>query len=316
MTGTIPRGRVGFVCTNYNNAAFTAGAAASLRRPGRGADVPIVVVDNASGDADRTALRALEASTPDVRVVYSEANLGYFPGLNLGLHTLRTEFPDVAYVVIGNNDLVFPEDFIERIARYADVFEKWAVVAPDLVTPDGIHQNPHVLHPISPVRRVVWELFYGSYKLAVLISAAARVTRRFTVREENAPGSQLYQMAQPVEQGYGACYILGPEFFRHFTEFFAPTFMMQEEYFLYEQLRTIGQLTYYDPRFVVEHHGHATTRLLGSRRKWELARDAHKVYRRFRSMREADQRRWIASTLAPGTPERDTRGYARDAARQ
>jgi GT2 family glycosyltransferase len=172
--------------------------------------------------------------------------------------------------------------------------DKWAVVAPDLVTPAGIHQNPHVLFPISRLRKAIWDLYFLSYGTAVLLKHAIRLTRRMHVRTENDPAAQLYRAAGPIEQGYGACYLIGPAFFSHFSQFAAPTFMMQEEFFLYEQLRNIDQLTYYDPRFVVMHHGHATTDKLPTRRQWSIAHAAHGVYKRYLRMSRAEQRAFIA----------------------
>jgi hypothetical protein len=69
--------------------------------------------------------------------------------------------------------------------------------------------------------------------------------------------------------------------------------MMQEEFFLSEQLRRINQMVYYDPRFVVQHHGHATTDTLPSRRHWEISRDAHSVYKRYLAMAHGERARFI-----------------------
>src|SRR6185437_6492043 len=108
----------------------------------------------------------------------------------------------------------------------------------------------------------------------------------------------------PIEQGYGACYLLGPVFFKHFSRLWAPTFLMQEEFFLYEQLKEIDQLTYYDPRFVVFHHGHATMDHMPSRRQWTISREAHRVYKRYLAMSPAERRNLIAA----GSREPDAAG--------
>ena len=287
--------RLGYVCTNYNNSSFTRSAIASLHRDGQDADVRVVVVDNKSHADDVSALRCVAHEFHNVELVLNEQNVGYFSGLNLGIAHMRLCFPEVAHFVIGNNDLVFPPGFRETVARHRDVLERWCVVAPDLVTPDGVHQNPHVLHPIGRMRKRIWDLYYQSYIVAVLIKHAVKATKRFTVRAENGLDSQLYRVAGPIEQGYGACYLLGPRFFRSFQRLFAPTFMMQEEFFLYEQLRGIDQMTYYDPRFVVQHVGHATMDTLPSRRHWQLSRDAHRVYKRYLALSSADRRALVSA---------------------
>src|SRR5256885_1068267 len=80
-----------------------------------------------------------------------------------------------------------------------------------------VYQNPHVLYPISRIRKLIWDLYFLSYGTAVLIKHATRITRRFSIREENALDGELYKTPGPIEQGYGACYVLGPVFFRHFS---------------------------------------------------------------------------------------------------
>ena len=291
--------KLGYVCTNFNNSLFTRAAIASLHAGGRGTDVHIVVVDNQSRQDDVAALRQVAAAYPNVELILQDENVGYFPGLNVGIRAMRRQHPEVEYLVVGNNDLEFPPDFLDQVDRYGQILEEWAVVAPDLVTPEGVHQNPHVLHPISRVRRTIWNVYYASYVGAAVIRRVAHLTRRLTARAENATGSELHRVAQPVEQGYGACYLLGPAFFRHFEAFSAPTFLMQEEFFLYEQLKRIGQLTYYDPRFVVGHAGHATMGKLPSRRHWSLARDAHRIYNRYRGMTTVEQNSFLAAAARP-----------------
>lgn len=283
---------VGFVCTNYGNTHYTRAAIASLHADESRGDVRVVVVDNHSTEPEVAALRAVAAEFPGVELVLNAENVGYFRGLNIGIRRMRHRFPEATVLVVGNNDLEFPAGFVATVQRERALFDEQAVVAPDLVTPDGVHQNPHVLRPISRARRLVWDLYFVHYWAAVAVRVAARLSRRFTVRPENVAGSMLYRTAGPVEQGYGACYLIGPEFFRHFDGFYAPTFLMQEEYFLYEQLGTIGQLTWYDPRFVVRHVGHATMGSLPGRRHWAISRDAHRTYKDF-IRRPSDERRRI-----------------------
>lgn len=289
--------KLAYVCTNFNNAAVTRAAVESLGRGATGIDLRIVVVDNRSRGEEVSQLRELAAEYDVVDLVESPANLGYFRGLNLGLRHLQGQHPDHEHVVIGNNDLIFPEDFARTLDRHRDVLDEWAVVAPDIVTHEGVHQNPHVRVPISTWRKRVWGIHASTYPAAVTVRVLARMTRRLTIRPENAPDGAHHLAPGPVEQGYGACYLLGPAFWRHFRRLAAPTFLMQEEFFLYEQLKLIGQLTYYDPRFVVVHAGHATTGAIPSRRQWEFVRDAHRIYRRYAALSVEEQRRFIERSL-------------------
>lgn len=304
---------IGFVCTNYNNSAFTRRAVETLCSAGGWDAIRIVIVDNSSRADDVAALRQLQHECPGIVLLLNATNVGYFPGLNLGINCMRAQFPDVSTMVVGNNDLEFPPTFLDELRAVRERLTDWAVLAPDLVTPDGVHQNPHVVRPISTMRRFIWDVYYTNVALASLVRLAARLTRSFTVRAENAIGSELWRTPAQVEQGYGACYLIGPRFFQSFTGFYAPTFLMQEEYFLFEQLQTIDQLTYYDPRVVVRHRGHATMGLIPSRRHWELARDAHAIYTAFRHLPAREQRRRIADAV--GLPAAAAAAAATDSTR-
>jgi GT2 family glycosyltransferase len=286
--------KIGYVCTSYNNSSYTRAAVASLYAGSRPRDVRIVVVDNKSNDQDVVELQALGRDYPEVEVLLNPKNVGYFPGLNIGIRRLRSRWPDIDHVVVGNNDLVFSPAFVESIQYHRDIFDARAVIAPDIVRSDGLHQNPHVMHPIGRIRRFLWDVYYVSYGTAFMLKHVARLTKRFTAREETLVGHGLHSKPGPILLGFGACYILGPIFFRNFDRLYAPTFMMEEEFFLAEQLTSIGQATYYDPRFVVFHHDHATTDLLPSRRHWTICREAHLIYKRYLKMSPIERRAAIA----------------------
>jgi GT2 family glycosyltransferase len=287
--------KLGFVFTNYNNSQYSQAAVASIVEADKCDDVQIVVVDNGSTATDVALLEQTARELPCVDLILNADNMGYFRGLNVGISHLRKHLPPPGCIVVGNNDLIFPRDFVATVQQHADVFRSQAVVAPDLVTPDGVHQNPHVAFPISRFRKIVWDIYFLSYGAAVVIKHLAKLTKGISVRKENAPASELYRTPGPIEQGYGACYLLGPLFFQHFGRLCAPTLIMQEEFFLSEQLNSIGQTVYYDPRFVVYHRDHATTDTLPSKRHWELSQSAHLVYKRYLRLSKEERLTFILS---------------------
>jgi hypothetical protein len=180
-------------------------------------------------------------------------------------------------MVIGNNDLVFPPDFVAALDRQAALCERYPVICPDLLTLDGVHQNPHVLEGVSRAREIVWDLYFSNYHLAVLIRKAAALTRRLTERKDYLG----HRQGGPIYMGYGACYILTPRFFEEIGTLWCPTFLMGEEFYLAKQLEARGHRFYYEPSILVQHHDHATVSKLPSRQLWQYTRDYHKVYRKF-----------------------------------
>jgi len=268
--------KIGFVCTNYKNSAYTREAVCSLLKNGED-QFRVVVVDNNSDTENVEALKVLAGEFRHVELILSEQNMGYFGGLNLGIRHLRSSQPDIKVVVVGNNDLVFPPDFAESIRRNLSLFEKYAVVSPDIVTLDGVHQNPHVIRKIGRFRKLIYDLYYANYYLGIAIQGLARATRNFTQR----PDRTHHEVAQEIYLGFGACYVLGPTFFRHFEELWAPVFLVHEEFFLSKQLNDRGLCIYYEPSIRVLHHFHVSMGALGNRRSWCISRDAHKTRRQY-----------------------------------
>src|SRR5882762_1202556 len=267
--------KIGYVCTNYNNSADTRGAVCSLLRDG-GDEYRIVVVDNNSDSKNVEALKNVGREFQHVELILNEENVGYFKGLNIGIRHLRSSQSDIKIMVVGNNDLVFPADFAESIGRKLSTLEKYAVVSPDIVTLDGAHQNPHVISKIGKFREFIYNLYYANYYLAIAIRQVAKLTRSFTDR----PDETHHDIAQEIYQGYGACYVLGPVFFQHFEELWAPSFLMHEEYFLSKQLSDKGLRVYYEPSIKVLHHCHAAMDKIPAKKVWQAARDAHRIFRR------------------------------------
>lgn len=266
---------IGYVCVNYNNSSYTRDAVKSLV-VNQEHEFHIVVVDNNSDRANVEILQKLQAEHANVEIVFNDTNVGYFRGLNVGIVRLKIGKPDIEFIVVGNNDLLFPPDFGNSIAENSAALRLHPVICPDIVTLDGVHQNPHVIKRISRFREVVYDIYYSNYYLALLIRKLAKLTSRFTDRNDETE----WAIRRPIYQGYGACYILGPEFFRNFAQLWAPTFLMGEEFFLSKQLRDLGMSKLYEPAIVVQHRCHAAIDKIPNRRVWEISRDAHRVYRK------------------------------------
>lgn len=268
--------KIGYVCTNYNNSSYTLKAIQTLLVNPRHA-YRVVVVDNQSGAEDVAQLRELARCEPTVQVIFNQENVGYFRGLNIGIRSLRAMHPDIQWMVVGNNDLEFPVDFSDCLANNAERLRPYAVVSPDIITVDGEHQNPHVISKISTTREIFYDLYYANYYLGLVIQKLAMMLPSLSERSDE----EHWRIAQPIYQGHGSCYLLGPRFFEQFDELWAPTFLMSEEYFLSKQLSDAGQEVYYEPAIQVVHHWHASMAGLPSRQRWAFARDAHREYRKF-----------------------------------
>lgn len=237
----------------------------------------IVLVDNASAEPERAVLRDLQEQHPNVHVIFNEDNEGYFRGLNTGIAYARRHCPKLAGWVIGNNDLEFAADFSVHLAHVLDDGRYRPVISPYVETLDGVPQNPHVVSGISRLRELVYDAYYSNYRLAALITGIARLSGKWSARDdENGHAQEQY-----IYQGHGSCYVLTPLFFEHFEELWSPTFLMGEEYFLSRQIEEKGFMTFYDPRIRVRHRCNGAIQNVPRKKMWQLAAEAHKVYRRY-----------------------------------
>jgi GT2 family glycosyltransferase len=268
---------IGFVFANFNNSSLTREAIKSLEKNPHSAKHCVVVVDNRSNPDDVASLRQIEQEYKNVKVIYNQDNVGYFRGLNVGIKHLRQTGLAFDCIVVGNNDLVFPSEFFDKVANCLDLMHQYAVISPDLVTLDGVHQNPLVRTKITAFRKIVWDIYYFNYQLALLIRWIAKITSALSERKD----FKSYKSGGVVYSGYGACYILTPVFFQYFEELLAPTFLMGEEFFLTTQLAGKGLEVYYEPSILVHHHDHATTDKVPSKKLWEIYRKSHHIQKKY-----------------------------------
>jgi GT2 family glycosyltransferase len=268
--------KIGFVCTNYNNTKFTRDAVRSLIA-NRNHDIKIVIVDNNSDTQNIAELLDIQVEFPGIKVIFNEENSGYFKGLNIGIRYLLDNHSPIDFMAVGNNDLTFSENFVDSIQARIDVFENYPVVCPDVVTVDGVHQNPHVIQRVGKIREFIYDLYFANYYLGLAIKWLARLTNLVTDRSDE----ESWETAQTIYQGHGSCYLLGPLFFLNFKELWAPTFLMGEEFFLSKQVTDAGMQIYYEPGITLTHHWHATMDALPNRKIWEISRQSHKIYRKY-----------------------------------
>lgn len=268
---------LGFVFTNYNNSLDTIKTVDSIFQIKIDSPFIIIIVDNNSNSDQVNILQDLKLKYPDVILILGKENIGYFKGLNLGIKYINNLNIKIKYLVIGNNDLYFPQDFYSNLILNQHSFDNYPVISPNIITEDGIYQNPHVINKISKFREIMFDLYFMNYTLARIIKKIAKITNYFTDRSDE----QHHNKSQIIYQGHGSCYILTPIFFENFEELYAPTFLMGEELFLSLQLRQQNFQLYYESNVKIVHKWHASINNIPGKNIWKIAKESHKVYRKY-----------------------------------
>ncbi len=261
--------KVAFICVNYNNFSHTYEYIKSIEAIKSQHDVTIVVVDNASEDHDLNALRAL--NSPDLKLILSPENVGYFKGLNKGIEAIAVKEYD--YVLVGNNDLTFDSKFLAELQAVETVNDV-LVLAPNIIRTDGVHQNPHIASKFSKVQRIYRRIYYRHYLFAVALQSVYNLFKPMIVPEDRIGNN----VQQEIFTGYGACYILNRQFFSHFKQLDAPIFLMGEELILANQVAGVKGKIVYMPNLVVHHHDHASIGKVPVRKLYEFSRQSYQHY--------------------------------------
>ena len=269
--------RCAFVCVNFNGAGITEKFLRSVSlfvSESRDNQVVSVVVDNASSPDDFALLKAAVERYRNVLLVRSDVNLGYFGGLNFGLAALDFSLYD--YVVVGNNDLEYSANFLDKLVN--NVYESDVmVVAPDVVTNDGYHQNPHCPNRVSTSRKFLYRLYYLGYGVACFLTWGSRFLKFLVGGRRN----DAFRRSQYIHMGIGACYVLTKAFFKVYSRLDDSVFLYGEEALLAGQVMAAKGRTYYDSSLVVLHAESATLSALPSRRNYDFRRESYPKYRAY-----------------------------------
>ena len=265
---------ISVVCVNFNNTGYTRKLMESLRtQRGRTEEftVECIIVDNSTCAEEAEECGKLAGCYSWITYSRPPKNLGYFGGLNYGLSISNAG--DRQFVIIGNNDLQFDNEFCSDLHK-REYDAKVFAVCPDIITADGLHQNPHILRRIGRFRRFQLDLYYSHYYMSRILLLILKIIRPVKSSRWQPP------RACEIHMGVGACYILTAKFFKHFKKLNYPFFLYGEEAYISEQIHSEGGILWYDPGLRVHHAESASLSKLPSRATYEFERTGFPDFRK------------------------------------
>lgn len=111
------KGKIGVVIVNYNGANYQNDALRSIYASTY-KDIEVVIVDSASKDH---SIEMAKAEYPQAHYLLQKENVGVAKGNNIGIK-YATEFLDVEYVILINNDIELDSKAFEELIAKADEF--------------------------------------------------------------------------------------------------------------------------------------------------------------------------------------------------
>lgn len=256
-----------FVVLQYNHSDLTIRCVESIKKLHTASqEVRIIVVDNKSEQPYVDALKRQYATDHQVTLLYSDRNLGFSGGNNIGYRYARDVLRAGFCAVINNDTEIVQVDFIARTLKlFAD--ECFSLAGPDVLITDGRRENP-------------WNDFVYSieeFQTLKLLREAERsdflAGRNASFKKIGSASPNAQRIRNPLLQG--AALIVSPIFMEeHPAMLDERLFLYGEEFLLSAECLLNGHLTVYDSGIQVRHREGATTATLPSREKMLLGYDS------------------------------------------
>lgn len=260
-----------FIAVNFNNSSFTVEFINSIKRLGLNKqNYKIIIVDNSSEKNDFSRLETA-CNDSSIKLIRNDSNIGYFKALNIGLAHVKIE--KSSFCIIANNDLTFDNKFIENLEGLSFDDDVLAI-APNVITPNGIHQNPHCAGRVSKVRKAIYRVYFINYYIAKAMYKLALVTGTVNTKKDNRD----WKKEQFIYMGIGACYILTHNFFKYYSKLDDRVFLWGEEALLANQLVSVNGKMLYTPKIIVFHNENTSVKRIPSYKAYKIMQESYKIY--------------------------------------
>lgn len=221
----------------------------------------IVIVDNFSNNGSIEKVESAVNKFDNCKILYSNKNLGFAKGNNIGYSYIKKKFSNPFVVVLNNDTVIKQKDFITKITC---IYNKtpYAVLGPDIISlADGGHQNP--LGKIPSKKKIKKDI--NRYKLLLAMSKLGVYTllqKRFGAnRKGRAINFEKPQSEEITDRAlHGSCLIFSPDFTSVMNEAFCPdTFLYKEEYILARRCTKKRLKMLFEPSIEIFHKEDSST---------------------------------------------------------
>ena len=230
----------------WNSASLTSEAVGRLLGTDQGADLRLLIWDNASTDGTAEALRSV---APDAVIIESDENVGFARAVNrLICHS------DAPWFLALNSDAWPEPGAVGTMVETARSHPRAAAVAPKLLRPDGSLE--HSTHP------------FPSLKLAAMDATGLRsLLPRSCAEALCLEGAWAHDRLRRVDWAVGAALLIRRDALERIGPFDERFFLYNEDLEWCYKARTCGFEVWFDPAPVVRHVGNVSgAKRFGKRR--------------------------------------------------
>lgn len=229
--------KIAIIILNYNSNTDCRKCIGFLKQQ-QGVEQEIVVVDNCSQENDRKAVELL-CKEQGCTFIANNENKGYNAGNNIGLRYAAKK--GYEYALIANPDMEFPQtNYLSNLLVQMQSDDDIVVCGSDIVTPEGVHQNPK--------KR-------GTDNLRGYFSWITDIFKRNKKRNDNPEWIEDPTISKYCRCLNGCCFLTRMNFIKRINFFDENTFLYGEEPILGSQVEENGKKMYYTANtFAVHAH--------------------------------------------------------------
>ena len=249
--------KIAFLILHYKNEDVTKQCIESLIQCFDMANIQIVIVDNDSENGSYEKLQQTYKKYNNIYFLHNEKNLGYAAGNNVGFRYAKNNLK-AEWICLANNDVIFSDkNWIDKVTNlYKET--PYYVLGPDIVTPQGQHQNPFRKNVANST--MVWK----SWIHDVIVYWALKLKLQKKINNNVKPQKGQYKtnwMETDIDfHGvlHGSCLLFSPDYVQKFDGLYGGTFLYCEEEILCYILNKAGYRYVYCNQVQVLHN-HSTS---------------------------------------------------------
>ncbi len=249
------------IVVSWNTKDFTLRAIDSIAKSRSKLKYEIIVVDNASSDDSVSAIRKLQTSNYELRIITNKENLGFSKANNIGIKQAKGK-----YILLLNSDTEVKKGSIDKLLDFAKKNANAGIVVPKLLNSDGTTQGSVFRQP--SVFRAIRQYWFGGEKLLDKYSPRS--------------ASQGAEQAVAVEAAVMAAFLITPSAFKKVG-------LLDERYFMYfedldycRRVKASGLKIYFVPEArVVHYHGASGAKLVQNKDQWKRLIPGSIIYHGF-----------------------------------
>lgn len=247
--------QIAFVILHYQNIDVTIDSIKHLKKLQEIEKHKIIVVDNDSPNNSGDILLDMYKNDENIIYIHSPKNEGFAQGNNIGYRYAKNNIHADIIIVMNSDVNIKDKAFIVKLVSYVKKYSEISIIAPDIVTKNGFHQNPYLKNAISTrdQKKIIVKKKIGFILYSIPVLGKILINRK-SVKEFQPYHREKISSVQEKIVPHGACVIYLPKWvYEENQAFIEGTFLFVEEELLFDYCNLKKHNIIYEPQFVVFH---------------------------------------------------------------